>query len=134
MTLSPAELKITQAEYDALIWVRNGLAKGRFTHEPEATESTEYPLTIRAFHMGYIGEHGCGTAACIGGWVVRAPLPTAGEAVPENYMADNLFSSSIEPLFYPAANLLYSQITPTQAAQACDNFLITGKPNWEEIL
>ena len=133
MPLSPAELEITQVEYEALIWVRDGLAEGRFTHVPRTYQHTVFIANILPFNMQHTGERDCGTSACIGGWMGRS----IDEPSMVNYMSKELFSNSLKPLFYPPTNLPrleYSQITPTQAAQACDNFLNTGKPNWEAIL
>ncbi len=91
-------------------------------------------------------EYDCGCVACIGGHlslylqgvnVLSASLePVILEPkhteVANNYVIKREYNSPFSDLFYPK-NLSqdWDGITPATAAQAIENFLTSGDPNWE---
>jgi hypothetical protein len=70
---------------------------------------------------------GCGSAACIAGWVEEL-----------GYHAYDGERPSARPdlagLYYPPMRFDYASITPAQAADAIDNYLRYGDANWPAVL
>lgn len=123
-----AELGITAAEREALLWVRRALASGE--------------IPGHRFDMKMILglERGCATG-CIGGWMwlrhyrTRHPVRAAiaqlflkrvveGEAA--HYVRYR--EPPLRDLFFPDPGP--AAIDPAEAVRAIDNFLLSGDPAW----
>lgn len=101
------------------------------------------------FDMGsFLRKRGCGTAGCIAGTMERyARDHGRGEELPgcrrgNSYVGPDFFSKHpLEELFLPQdeegrpmSQDELEKITVQQAANAAENFLRTGNPNWREVL
>ena len=149
------ELGITFAEWGAL-WGFKAIAEAGIVlkHVPAKAQSPwilmrEYP-GVHFFDMGMTCKiDGCGSVACIGGTVgMFCQMPNPGGYV--NNIGDNRDreTSTLEPLYFPKwnnggdvrlkskelGNYGWEKITPEMAAAAVDNFLRTGKPNWNAVI
>lgn len=127
---SAMDLKITEAEQDALIQVLGMLERGELTQASKADGCGligEYePTSSHSFHMAITTErHDCGTVACIGGWAATF-LGVDGQ----DYV-NHRHSPALMPLYWPRSDMMDS-ITPEIAAIALRSFLTTGEPNWLE--
>lgn len=142
------QLGISAEEHAALITVRGGLKEGRYIHVrvAEELESEGKPAPERIFNLAttFFGEDcgvlpGCGQVGCIGGWVgyelgYKSPghYVSAYEPFELNVGKSN---SPLSQLYYPYidGDLLETleDVTELQAAQAIENFLNTGDPDWE---
>lgn len=114
---------MTDAERDALIKVRNGLASGEYVHSRDNPQTGK-----RGFDMNEY-RNPCRTGACIGGWMANEL-----GIQPVGYVHGGGFDSDLMQLFFPDDRFDYESITVHQAVQAIDNFLACGNPKWEEIL
>lgn len=122
-----AKPKITAEEKAALIRVRDGLRAGKYVHARSADKRSKKPR----FDMGTTGlfkqgKHGCGSVACIGGWVHKELGRTGG--------ASTWAYTKAAALCYPDVINDWSGITPKEAANAIDNFLKDGKPRWKAVI
>jgi len=115
-------LKITSAELEALLWVRDELASGRIKHEPtDRKQLCKLALGApSAFNMSFFR---CGTAACVGGWMKHK----LGDDVVFSAPFMNLFY----PLSWPTGSL--EDIQPKHAVRAIDSFLKNGYPKWHLV-
>lgn len=126
-----AQLKITDAEFDALAKVLGMLERGELKHQRGFGSS--YNKDHFGFNMGdWCTRNECGTTACIGGWVA---LFTGRD--PKNYVHSAV--GAMRELYFPKADdghLLgtMNQITTDQAAIALRNYLTHGEPRWDEAL
>ena len=134
------QLGITAKEYEALLKVRDLLSKREVLFNMSAI------ISDKKYHHGYGKDvHNCGTVGCIGGWmavIMRNKLDnfdfnkvkcSAIDSVID-YVVDK-HSQSLHKLFYPAlVNIEWSEITPSQAICAIDNFMNTGDPDWLSIV
>lgn len=139
------ELHITQAEKDGLVWVRDGLRAGKFKHIDE--DKGEYPLGQNGFNMSIASKsYECGTVGCIGGWVwvhmnIERLMQDGGVwylSSADNHDADTYLYQKgpdchLHHLYFPPGSN-YDAITPLEAAQAIDNYLNTGDPDWESVI
>lgn len=124
------QLRIRQDEYEALIAVRDDLATGRLVHIHVPDNWLIRPVPLRAtsaehFNMDVWSVYTeCGTVHCIGG-AIEARI---GRKI-------RLHDSPMRELFIPPETPCFrsNDITAAQAVQAIDNYLATGKPNWESI-
>lgn len=116
--LTAAELGITEAEREALIWVREELASGRIKHETLNVAGDRYtPKT--AFNMN---RDECGSAVCICGWM-RVRL---GRYIPVGFSGENkTFAALFLPRSAYAFGIDWDDLTPAQAVRAID-FWATG--------
>jgi hypothetical protein len=150
---SAAQLRITEAERTALMFIHDMLLSGEIRHHQETEEPVGNQL-----NMAVSGESDfSGARACIGGFVsgMMGPEPTWGsgviriDAVKADLYVESghspalttlyrplrtRFGASIvradgEPLDYP-----WELITPREAAAAVHNFLYLGKPHWSDVL
>jgi hypothetical protein len=132
---SAAALQITDAEYKALLEIRGQFASGVFHHDPSG--EAELP---NGFNMNFpIEESGCGTTACIGGWMYLAMQRdrSSASSCAGAYVARDR-SRPLNLLFYPPQEVIdevnYDDITPGAALVAIDTFLATGTPDWAEAV
>ena len=148
------ELGITFAEWGAL-WGFKAIAEAGIVlkHVPAKAQSPwilmrEYP-GVHFFDMGMTCKiDGCGSVACIGGTVgMLCQMPDPGGYVNNIGDNSNRERSTLEPLYFPKWNnghdvrlknkddgFGWEKITPKMAAAAVDNFLRTGKPNWNGVI
>lgn len=116
------KLGITENEFLALLEVRRKLAEGKLKHRKEYSYARG-----SGFNMSCIqNKNGCGTVACIGGWMAMEMGYTewAGAYV------DDFRSEPLHYLFYPSRAGNWEAITPQRAVEAIDYFLEKGVPNW----
>lgn len=133
-----SQLGISQTEYEALVKVRDGLAAGLLVHKvldyPNEQIYVRHCPTedvIGYFNMNYEGQ-GCGTVACIGGWMAASMGIDQQDYVQST-------GGSLRGLFYPPMmddleHADYEDITAEMAVKAIDNYLRTGNPFWREVL
>ena len=132
--LTAEQLGITQAEYEALLSVRDDLANGRLCHislkKLEALmESADYDWYESDATMFNMHEWSCGTAACIGGWM-ELKLGNRGYFASDHRQSEK----SLNDLFYkfPGFNSQDKDPTPEEAVRAIDRYLTNGPKNpWQ---
>lgn len=122
-------LRITDAEFDALVRVLGALERGELIHVPDRHETLPFPKGQSSFNMNLWNapsNEDCGTVHCIGGWAEQFGGITWGLPRP----------IALTALFYPPlkAKVGYDDITTAQAAIALRNYLTHGEPRWEEAL
>jgi hypothetical protein len=116
---------------------------------PERRLLDKYP-GAHFFDMGHsCTVQECGSVACIGGTVgLFCNMPDPAKYV----MAIDHAGGVLKPLYFPqwnngetvylaagapgapAGSYGWRSITPKMAAAAVDNFLRTGKPNWDKVI
>lgn len=109
-------LRISADENKLLAIVRDDLRSG-------AIKPTLFNMTVAST------ERACGTAMCIGGWVAAY----AG-VDPDKYVLN--VNNKIWELYYPrgAGEWCWQDIGPEEAAQAIDNYLDCGRPDWDKVM
>lgn len=115
---TPADLGITDAEFDALAKVLGMLERGELTHTDKRA-----PTVPNGFNMGVVKtKTDCGTVCCIYGWACT--------------LCDwhTSISHDLFTVFCPPNIGKYSAITPAQAAIALRSYLTHGDPRWDEAL
>jgi hypothetical protein len=140
---SPSDLKITNQEFTGLIAVLGMLERGELRYVTNERiwnkNARRIQGAIGGFNMDHTGIAAkCGTVGCIGGWL--AVVNGAKAPFQMDRYVNVLRSGALEALFYPdregdvISSYNYDHITAPQAAQAIRNFLMTGHPNWDEVL
>lgn len=146
--LDHQKLGLSFNEWLALIGVRVMLDCGAIDHARDANGALSAAAFLalhpgaHAFNMGIAAAAaGCGTVACIGGYMGAMMFDRVAAAeryVYQNDPDNNIGEEKLGHLFYPLSghrrDCAYEDITAAQAVQAIDNFLSTGKPNWEKVL
>lgn len=121
---------IPEAHRLALLAIRDDLRSGALPHSKVSDPFSRDIGTPSQFCMLHFrGRGDCGTAACLGGHLSHR-LGESGEGW---YWRDRHMEKLFEPLFFPPRKMRYSAITPDQAADAIDNFLVDGDPRWEVV-
>lgn len=123
--LTAVELGIRDDEREALIWVRGELAEGRLVYVQDINA-----INVEcAFNMEAFGS-GCGTPACIGGWVAVKIKQNQ-----EDYVF-KVRSAALRPLYWPwSIDADWTELTPAQAVRAIDAFLTgAGDRCWHVAL
>jgi hypothetical protein len=137
-----AKKNLRKTHYAALVKVRNGLKSGRIPEDH--------------FNMGVIVSSGdreiqghCGTVGCIGGWMGIYLSRQYSVALKdycalkngydlEDFVVDQSRTYGYRDLFFPHVlddlDISWSAVTPGMAVDAIDNFLNTGKPDWEKVV
>lgn len=114
---------LTPQEQGALEKVRDLLRSGKIVHHENRKSRSKKRFDMGTSYM----EGGCGTTACIGGWMAHFMKIDDEALFVDEFMGrgkfNKLFWDNTEP-----------DTTPAQAAQAIDNFLETGDPRWDEVL
>lgn len=146
------ELKISQAEYDALLKVRADIEANLLAQAEWDETEDDYltPIKGNMFDMGdTCTSYECGTVGCIGGWMYLAmnsdvcAVKNGVTLIPEEVaeLANGYVihaPGALGRLFYPSRGGVYYKdfhaIKPSQALTAIDNFLNTGEANWYSIL
>lgn len=127
--LTPAELNISDQQFEALLKVLGMLERGELVWHKQAKESGASVKNINRFNMGSWSDSHCGTVGCIGFWaekVGKVPLKVG-----------KVHFSSItvgtRDLFYnhKACDM---DTTPEEGAEALRNYLSTGKADWDDVL
>jgi hypothetical protein len=116
--LTANDLGISQAEYEALQVVRDGLASGEFSHD----DSKRFDMNITC------DVDDCGTVACIGGWVAVVMGRDKWEA--NRYVLNMELGDALYPLYYPDDMSDWSRITPAVAAATITSFLDSGEADF----
>lgn len=141
------ELKVTKEEYDALQVVRDNLRAGVFVHGHSDPKNPSRPVFDMNVSCGLFGFGTiCGTVGCIGGWValvmagkafvpleVERPITREDRWAADSYVSD-ASSEALRELYYPSRGINWHEITPEMAAQAIDNFLNAGDPDWGSVV
>jgi hypothetical protein len=139
------ELQLTDEEYTALIQVKEVLLNEVVLEE--ALDNKRKTNNLFNMEQACKTDGGCGTVACIGGWmsiIMQRVQPTAKgfykltneqELISHSYVSKKDHTRDpIRELFYPGPidSDYWGQITTRMAVDAIENFLTTGDPNWEE--
>ena len=141
--MTAEELEIDEATHRGLVIVLGMLERGELKHAPEAWRVAPPKTPIRGFNMGTTGydpgytvisdgpAKSCGSVACIGGWVCIVN----GWRIPDGFELDEQCpSSALRRLYFPCAVKDWDDITPTEAAAALRNYLVTGDPAWDKVV
>lgn len=107
---TPAELEISDIEFEALVKVLGMFDRGEIPPE--------------MFRMNQIGSPDCGTAGCICGWAKTI----------DRSLFNGTWSVGLDGLFIRPSNLQNTDATPPQAAIALRNYLTSGEPRWAEAM
>lgn len=131
------QLGISEEKRAAIEMVGRMLERGEIVHRPVMSYSQHLPEG-RWFCMSYwrAGRkaEGCGTAACIGGWVEELTGLTFESGSVEGYGLCVENNVALDELFYPKAVDNYTNIRSEHAARAVRNYLDHGEARWEEVL
>lgn len=118
--LSAADLRITEAERDALI---------KTLHALERDEIPPHQFDMRKV------EHGCGTPACLLGWANHFSGGTAFYTKGHSTICVSGWPQALKRLFaIHSYSLEADAATPAQAERALSNYLTTGDPRWAEAV
>lgn len=129
---TPADLKITDAEFDALRKVLGMLERGEIKSAPRGAafdllDAPDKHQTPTMFRMaGVMGHAECGTACCILGWAQHVNSRVFG----------GITWTPAHPchsLFFPSNDGILSR-DPKKGAIALRNYLTHGEPRWAEAL
>lgn len=128
---TPADLRITDAEFEALSKTLGMLERGELTHAtPENYEvwsATEFP---KFFNMGmYRNLADCGSVCCIAG-----TAEIVGNFPIEHFFWASRDNEQLKETFGYAMIGALRPITVQQAAIALRNYLTHGEPRWHEAL
>lgn len=137
---TPADLGITNAEFDALAKVLGMLERGELPHD----KFNYSGIVGDKFNMfGICAKRECGTVACILGWArivgrdedmfQNAVWGDITEQLPE---VQRLFLIQDIPVLRMMDRLKrrIASVTDAEAAIALRGYLTTGDANWEEVL
>jgi hypothetical protein len=116
------DLEITAEEHGALIKVLGMLERG------ELVDARNGAVCDNGFDMSDCGN-GCGTAACIGGWVASILKFHQKKYVSHSIHVDGLYG-----LYFGGGCLAYVDATVSQAAIALRSYLTTGNARWDLAL
>lgn len=131
-TISPfrtaAQLRISPERHAALLktldFLENQLPHGHvFNMNTWKTDFDDNGSTSRLRRLGYMPEHACNTAACIGG---------TAEMIGKIDFKENR-TAEIYELFFPHILSPWHEITQQHGAQALRNYLTTGRAHWAEV-
>ncbi len=129
---TPADLDLTEVEFDALAKVLGMLERGDLTYAQFAEGDT--------FNMGFWQSvEKCGTIGCICGWANHVSGGRAFRGVGgTGYRGHN---ESLRDLFIPfrdpngeIANAKLRRVTMAQAATALRSYLTSGDARWDEAM
>jgi hypothetical protein len=127
---TPADLGLSDIEFESLIAVLGMLERGELKHVPvmnRGQPSHSKGLTGH-FNMDVVvQDEDCGTVACILG---TCRLLNGQDLFPMVGPREG----KIGRLFYPEETFDWTVITPEQAALALRNYLSTGDARWAEAL
>jgi hypothetical protein len=120
------ELKISEEEQAALIKVLGMLERGELVDAPSC-----FYITHNGFNMNCQGE-GCGTAACIGGWVATIIGVRQKTYVNSYRPFDSMITRVRVKNNCKLSDLYWSQTSAkvAEAAIALRNYLTTGDAQW----
>lgn len=113
---TPAELKITDAEFGALYQVLGMLERDEIPHH--------------LFDMCIVGEPECGTPGCIKGWA---------RAISGQKFLQLKIPRNLDDLFFPGDSTRHFKrspytATPNEAAIALRSYLTHGEARWHEAM
>lgn len=124
---TPADLHITNAEFDAFLKVLGMLERGEVLHRPSPMALRNVPASGQIyFNMDCWSQPTeCGTVCCLGGLAEMVGGFELSSLTRQH-------RPEIGALFYPPG--WASNITTEQAAIALRNYLTDGEPRWAEAL
>lgn len=128
---TPADLRLPQWEFDALVKVLGMLVRGELQHKRSIyAEDGDSKMVFNMLTTGT--KTSCGTAACLGGWA----RILAGKRTPHSSTLERQADliPGLHDLYFPSGTNCYSEITTDQAAVALRNYLTTGEARWSEAL
>ncbi len=145
--LTAEQIGITPLEHSALRAVKTFIASLKPVQDPSSQyrhpmlREVHSPAQARFSMTHSVKRYDCGTACCIGGWMMmymcNVPLNVQELAVPADavqaireYVNDCNPMSSLRQLFYPKHVVDYDAITPEDAVQEIERFLTTGNATW----
>lgn len=130
---TPADLKIDDAEFDALRKVLGMLERAELLPLDTGVKGDVFCMSAT-----YSNEHSCGTIGCIGGYAAVAMGLTGHSIKGHVYKYEK--GGALSELYFPrgtgAGRLLAGlrNVTPSQGAIALRNYLTHGEPRWAEAL
>lgn len=126
--MSAADLGLFEVERDALIKTLHAMDRGELKHDPNPDIlDIEGTIFTGTFNMFWWNKQSiCGTVCCIGG--TANLLGHLG--------IDHGWPEGMDCLFRPfdGEHSYLIGITVPQAANALRNYLVTGNPQWAEVL
>lgn len=129
--LAADDLRITEAQKEALVKTLVLLETGKLVHTPKYEfKSLNGKGFTGHFNMrAWETEADCGTIRCIGG-----TAEVVGNVSFENWSLHE--DTPLFDLFEPRClePTQWQEITDAQAARALRSYLTTGKPKWEEAV
>ena|ERR1700722_15896531 len=123
---TPKDLKITDAEFEALAKIMRMLERGELRHVNfEAITGESHGFNMSDY------EAACGTVCCIAGWCDRLFKTSFVDA-----SITSEISSAMDDLFHMEGFDLnqMNKVTSSQAAIAIRNYLTHGEPRWAEAI
>lgn len=147
--LDHVKLKISFTEWLALIGVRVMLDSGAINHARDVAWNGAMKFLAEnegahVFNMGQPLEAAhCGTVGCIGGYMgtmmYESPRRASRYVMDRDPEFGGKKDAALADLFFPRidggrTSVNYDEINTKLAVQAIDNFLTTGKPNWDAVL
>lgn len=131
---TPADLRLTDLEFEALVKVLGMLERGELKHGDFKRREPGDWFNMKSYGL----TDKCGTIGCIAGW---ARVVSNGVAFPwaESDTANPLYNftakKNLRTLFIPSLMAsCWDKITPAQAAIALRNYLTHGEARWAEAL
>jgi hypothetical protein len=128
---TPADLQITDAEFDALVKVLGMLEREEIAYAPSSYHDPNLDSVPQFFNMLTVdGIADCGTTGCICGWARHV----GGDRLlflDRPFFLDDLFCMASSGAYRGRAA---EDILPHEAAIALRNYLTHGKPRWNEAL
>lgn len=133
------ELDLRPEEFDALVWVRDQLRAGNLVHVKRSEHHKAGFNMERCLNVS-----SCSTVGCIGGWAwFRMNANEIGDSLSDSQWNDMIcwlarneeWRPGLHRLFYPDIRWGdYAALQPDLCLQALENYLESGRPNWEDVL
>lgn len=131
--MTAVELRITDAEQDALVRVLGMLERGEIHFgyaDPTQLSAPQASMPTAFNMMAVLAQAPCGTVGCILGWARYVSGGRAFDGSQE--LKGDLARLFVLDGFMGAMKL--STISPAKAALALRNYLTTGEPDWSGAL
>jgi hypothetical protein len=131
--------ELSDAEYAAMLKVRHRLEDGefKFTTKEDEIQFEDYGIPYKAedniFDMSVIFvSNSCGTVGCIYGWMAFEMAKVSADPIKALSEA-TCARPRLHDLFYARGVPSIHRITPAQAVQAIDNYLMGIDPIWRHV-
>lgn len=121
--LTPAELNISDQQFEALLKVLGMLERGELIWHSAVGRGDK--LKTMRFNMNNWPVVHCGSVGCIGFWAEKI-----------GKVSFDVFdlTAELDDLFYNDIATINVNTKPEEAAQALQNYLTTGKADWADVL